>query len=109
MLTGRTVFTGDPMAVMIHHARTAPAPPSTLVAHALPAGLEEIVLACLDKAPENRPASAVELWRRLGDVPLTTAWSPEQAERWWREHLPDFARRSRSNDSTGEVRLPPGQ
>ena len=68
MLTGRTVFTGDPMAVMIHHARTAPAPPSTLVAHALPAGLEEIVLACLDKAPENRPASAVELWRRLGDV-----------------------------------------
>ena len=109
MLTGRTVFTGDPMAVMIHHARTAPAPPSTLVAHALPAGLEEIVLACLDKAPEKRPASAVELWRRLGDVTLTTAWSPEQAERWWREHLPDFARRSRSNDSTGEVRLPPGQ
>ena len=109
MLTGRTVFSGDPMAVMIHHARTAPAPPSKIVAHALPAGLEEIVLACLDKAPQNRPASAVELWRRLGDVALPTAWSPERAELWWREHLPEFARPSRSSDPTGEIRLSRGQ
>src|SRR4029079_16626100 len=71
MLTGRTVFTGEPMAVMIHHARTRPAPPSKGMAHALPAGLDEVVLACLDKVPQNRPASAIELWRRLGDIALT--------------------------------------
>src|SRR5262245_10658227 len=107
MLTGRTVFTGDPMAVMIHHARTPPVPPSK-IAGPLPAGLDEIVLACLDKAPEKRPASAIELWRRLGAVALTTPWSSERAERWWREHLPEFARSSRSVDSSAEIRLPPG-
>ena len=97
MLTGRTVFSGDPMAVMIHHAGTVPAPPSKILAHALPAGLDEIVLACLDKAPQNRPSSAVELWSRLGDVALPTPWSPERAELWWGEHLPEFARPSRSD------------
>jgi len=109
MLTGRTVFTGDPMAVMIHHARTMPAPPSKGVAHPLPAGLDDVVLACLDKVPQNRPASAIELWRRLGDIALAAAWTPERAELWWREHLPEFARPSRSNDPTGEIRLSRGQ
>ena len=110
MLTGRTVFTGDPMAVMIHHAPNAcPPPPSKGMAHALPPGLDEVVLACLDKTPQNRPASALELWRRLGDIALTAVWSPERAEGWWREHLPEFARPSRSNDPTGEVRLSRGQ
>jgi serine/threonine-protein kinase len=108
MLTGRTVFTGDPMTVMIHHARTAPVPPSKIAGHAVPADLEEIVLACLDKAPENRPPSAVELWRRLGDIALTAPWSSERAELWWREHLPAFAGPSRHVDSTGEIRLPLG-
>jgi DNA-binding NtrC family response regulator len=108
MLTGRTVFTGDPMAVMIHHARTPPEPPSKL-AGALPAGLEEIVLACLEKAPEKRPASALELWRRLGDVELTTPWTSERAERWWHEHLPALARPSHSADPTGETGIPPAR
>jgi DNA-binding NtrC family response regulator len=106
MLTGRTVFRGDPMAVMIHHARTAPVPPSKVIGQALPPGMEEIVLACLDKTPEKRPSSALDLWGRLADVALATPWSPERAELWWREHLPEFARRSRTGDSTGEIRLP---
>jgi len=94
---------------MIHHARTMPAPPSKGVAHPLPAGLDDVVLACLDKVPQNRPASAIELWRRLGDIALAAAWTPERAELWWREHLPEFARPSRSNDPTGEIRLSRGQ
>jgi serine/threonine-protein kinase len=109
MLTGRAVFTGDPMAVMVHHARTAPAPPSKFTGPGLPAGLEDIVLACLDKAPEKRPSSAVELWHRLGEVALSAPWSPERAELWWREHLPEFAGGSGGADSTGDIRLPQRQ
>jgi serine/threonine-protein kinase len=104
MLTGRPVFIGEPMAVMIHHARTPPVPPSKVAGHAFPAGLEEIVLACLDKAPEKRPASAVDLWRRLGDIALPTSWSFERAELWWREHLPQFAGSSRA-DSSGDIKV----
>jgi DNA-binding NtrC family response regulator len=102
MLTGHTVFTGEPMAVMIHHARTPPPPPSKIAACPIPARLEEIVLACLEKAPEKRPSSALELWRQLGEVPLTAPWTSERAETWWRDRLPDFVRLA-ATDASGEV------
>jgi DNA-binding NtrC family response regulator len=107
MLTGRTVFTGEPMAVMIHHARTVPQPPSAVAGRPIPERLEQIVMACLEKAPEKRPSSAVELWRQLGDIPLATPWTLERAESWWREHLAELAGPTIGGDSTQELNLPP--
>jgi DNA-binding NtrC family response regulator len=107
MLTGRMVFTGEPMAVMIHHARTPPQPPSKASGRPIPERLEQVVMACLEKAPGNRPASALELWRALGDVPLTTPWTPERAEGWWREHLPQLAQPWPESDSSGELSIAP--
>ena len=109
MLTGSTVFTGEPMAVMIHHARTAPQPPSQTSGLAIPGRLEEIVMSCLEKSPDKRPSSAVELWRQLGEVPLSPSWTAERAESWWREHVPQFAELSTAGDSSGEVTIPPIQ
>src|SRR5262249_13874264 len=83
MLTGRMVFTGEPMAVMIHHARTPPKPPSKASGRPVSDRLEQIVMACLEKAPEQRPSSAMELWRELGEVTPTAPWTPERAELWW--------------------------
>jgi DNA-binding NtrC family response regulator len=103
MLTGRTVFTGEPMAVMIHHARTAPKPPSTISGAPIPDRLEQILLACLEKAPEKRPSSALDLWRQLGEVTLPAAWTAERAESWWREHLPGLATPSPASDSSSEL------
>jgi len=91
MLTGRTVFSGDPMAMMLHHVRTAPQPVSQSAPGPVPRRLEEIVLACLEKRPEQRPASAIDLWEQLGEVKVTAPWTGERAERWWREHLPAHA------------------
>jgi DNA-binding NtrC family response regulator len=107
MLTGRTVFTGEPMAVMIHHARTNPQPPSKVSDRPIPERLEQIVMSCLEKVPGKRPASAIELWRQLGDLTLTNAWTRELAERWWREHLPDFARSSPDTDSSSDTMIKP--
>jgi serine/threonine-protein kinase len=107
MLTGKPLFTGEPMAVMIHHARTTPKPPSTLVTRPIPDRLEQIVMACLEKTPDKRPASALELWRRLGDVPLDAPWTPERAESWWTEHVPGLAVSSHSADSSSELRIEP--
>ena len=68
MLTGQTVFAGEPMAMMLHHVRTAPQPPSKSAPGPVPQRLEEIVLACLEKSPELRPQSAMDLWHQLGEV-----------------------------------------
>ena len=99
MLTGRTMFTGPPMTVMIHHARTRPEPPSRFCELPIPERLEQIVMACLEKAPEDRPSSALDLWRALGDVPVTP-WTHERAQLWWAEHLPDLARPTPGGDSS---------
>jgi DNA-binding NtrC family response regulator len=87
MLTGKPVFTGEPMAVMIDHIRSIPNPPSKASKQRIPIELDDIVIACLQKAPEKRPPSALELWRRLEDVPVESPWTPARAEEWWREHV----------------------
>jgi DNA-binding NtrC family response regulator len=108
MLTGRTVFVGDPMAMMLRHVRDAPQPPSKLAPGPVPERLEQIVLACLEKLPARRPESAMDLWHQLGDVTVATPWTAERAERWWREHLPAYAGPPR-DDPTGELSFAPLQ
>ncbi len=88
MLTGEPIFIGEPMAVMLKHIRTAPRAPSAAAKQPIPEDLDRIVLACLQKTPEKRPGSALELWRLLGDSSAAGRWAPESAERWWREHAP---------------------
>jgi PAS domain-containing protein len=49
-------------------ARTPASRFANAAGHPLPERLEQIVLACLEKTPERRPSSAVELWRQLGEI-----------------------------------------
>ena len=94
MLTGKLVFEGaTAMDILIEHVKTRPTPPSERGAQPIPPALEEIVLACLQKDPENRPQSAREIDRMLASVPLPNAWTDEHSERWWREHPPEQAPR----------------
>jgi serine/threonine-protein kinase len=90
MLTGQQVFHGEPMAVMLQHVRTAPKAPSAISPSPIPAELDRIVLACLEKDPATRPSSAVELWRLLGEVPIANPWTQDRAATWWNEHLPNL-------------------
>jgi DNA-binding NtrC family response regulator len=106
MLTGQPVFAGEPLAVMVHHARTAPKPPSAVAPTAIPERLERIILSCLEKAPDKRPTSAIDLWQQLGEVPLTEAWTPQRAQVWWLEHLPSLTiLPASSGDSSGELKV----
>ena len=106
LLTGRAPFAGEPMAVMIHHVRTPPPAPSSLAP--VPALLEAVVLACLEKDPARRPPTALDLWRRLGEVELKARWTRELAEAWWREHAPGPAAAG-GDDSSDEMGRPPGE
>ncbi len=94
LLTGKLVFEGaTPMDILIEHVKTRPTPPSQKTSQAIPARLEEIILACLQKDPENRPQTAREVERMLASVPLSEAWTEEHAETWWQEHPPESAPR----------------
>ncbi len=56
----------------------------------LPRGLEELILSCLAKDPDNRPADAREMIKRLRaiEIPPEEAWSDERAASWWQHHRP---------------------
>jgi len=88
LLTGRPVFDApNLMALLMQHAKKTPEPPSTHES-AVPAELDEIVLECLAKAPDDRPGNAMELRERLAAIPLDQTWDEREASTWWAEHLP---------------------
>ena len=69
-----------------------------------PEGLETLVLACLAKKREDRPASARDLATALRaiDVPAEHAWNEDRARAWWYVHRPVEARQ----DSVPTAELP---
>jgi hypothetical protein len=56
----------------------------------VPAALDALVLACLDKDPALRPQTADEVSARLRAC-RTEPWSREDAHRWWADHHPGDA------------------
>ena len=89
LLTGRRVFeSGNAMQIVVDHVRTPPVPPSRRAGQAIPPGLEQIVMRCLEKDPARRPASADELSRELEALGIEALWTDARARAWWDEHPP---------------------
>lgn len=82
LLTGRTVF--EDRTVVGVCAQHVHRPPEPLIEHVdIEHALEELVLRCLAKDPNERPQSATELLRELRRCAASGQWSEEDAERWW--------------------------
>jgi serine/threonine-protein kinase len=93
LLTGHRVFEeGTPIQIALQHAQMPPVPPSRRTELPIPAALERAILACLEKAPEGRPADAESLARRLSECALPTCWNEQRAREWWEVHVPQHAR-----------------
>ena len=91
MLTGRNVFEGETSIEIVRkHLEEEPVPPSTHFP-GLPADLEQVVLECLAKDPEDRPGSAHELIDRLEACGCAGQWNQRQAAQWWAASGPDDA------------------
>jgi tRNA A-37 threonylcarbamoyl transferase component Bud32 len=88
MLTGRYVFEGQGVVqIMARHIHTPAEPPSLFSLFRIPAELDDIVLACLAKRPEDRPGNARELADRLAQCELDEQWSRDHAKLWWESRL----------------------
>ncbi len=89
LVTGELVFeASNPIKMMYRHIQDEPPPPSRRTELPVPRELDDIVLACLAKSHEDRPASAAQLADRLAAISFRQPWSVERARRWWDSHLP---------------------
>jgi serine/threonine-protein kinase len=87
LLAGVDVFDGKSVVeVCSQHLHQQPKPLSERGV-VVPAGLEAIVLACLDKDPKRRPQSAAEL-RLQVEACNVERWDTQRAQAWWRERKP---------------------
>jgi serine/threonine-protein kinase len=92
LLTGSCVFSGaTPLDAVVKHAREVPEPPSARSEMPIPADLDELVLACLEKEPERRPASAMSLRSQLAGCVSNDPWNGEEGRSWWQLHRPTAA------------------
>jgi hypothetical protein len=70
------------MQVFAQHLQTPPTPPSHRGPEDVPPELEQLVMTCLAKSPEDRPPSAADLERRL-EAAAVEPWTEADAEQWW--------------------------
>ena len=88
LITGRQVFEGSSVLdVVSKHVNVEPDPPSRHAPGDVPRELDTVILHCLEKAPDRRPASAAEVARLLCSIPLRDSWSEARAQIWWSEHM----------------------
>ena len=87
LLAGFDVFDGTSVVeVCSQHLYQVP-PTFAEKGISVPAGLEAVVLACLEKEPALRPQTAVDLRERL-EACGVEPWDREAALAWWREYPP---------------------
>jgi len=93
-LTGQLVFTGrTQVEMMLKHATEAPLPPSSKSDKPIPPGLDALVLRCLSKNREERPATADELAAAVAECARELPpWTSAEAGEWWRIHGISYVR-----------------
>jgi serine/threonine protein kinase len=102
LLAGSDVFEGRTVIELciqhIHHT------PESLIARGvdIPAELDALVLACLEKQPEKRPQSAAELRKRL-EACGAAPWTADDARSWWSKHQAELEREEPTGAPTGKT------
>jgi serine/threonine-protein kinase len=87
LLTGHPVFHAETVVeIFAHHLHSPPAPLGERTRGPVPDGLERLILSCLAKDPDDRPASARALADALGDCPSGQDWDESLATAWWAQY-----------------------
>lgn len=94
LVTGKPLFSAHSFVEICRlHLEVLPEPPSRLAKAPLSADFEAVLMACLAKDPNERPATAAELARRLAACASADSWTEEDGQHWWDSHQPSQSAR----------------
>ena len=86
LLTGKPVFENEDISeLQKKQLADSPAPPSWRTKNRISAELERAILRCLEREPEKRPQSALELRDLFLASPRAADYTPEARAAWWAE------------------------
>ena len=89
LLTGELPFYAtNTVQMLFKQANTPASKPSAKARFPVPSAVDDVVLACLAKAPNDRPRDAMALVAMLDALTFETPWTPERAVEWWDVHIP---------------------
>jgi eukaryotic-like serine/threonine-protein kinase len=91
LLTGQPLFGDrDVEAVLRDQVRAEPVSPSVRSGRPISVDLENLVMRCLAKIPEQRPPSAEALDKELAACRAAGDWTMIEAETWWQANQVRF-------------------
>jgi len=86
LLTGKSVFEDEDILKLQDGLQAAaPIPPSQRTTNKISNELEQAILRCLERDPEQRPQSALELRDLFLASPHAADYTPEDRAAWWGE------------------------
>ena len=98
LLTGSLVFPEKSgLAMALAHTHEAPLPPSARTELPIPPALDRLVLQCLAKDPDARPAGCRELAERLSQSIAPATWPQAAARHWWEINRPSIPNRGENS------------
>ncbi len=90
LVTGSHVFEATTIVeVCSHHLHTKPERPSVRLGSPIPSDLEEVILRCLAKDPNDRYTDAASLRDALDACDEAEDWTEDLAAEWWKIHRHD--------------------
>lgn len=86
LLTGKGLFDADSaLEICMLQMKEIPPTPSQRLGRPIPADLQALIMACLEKDPQQRPASIEQLAAGLRTCQSASHWSYDQSRQWWSE------------------------
>jgi tRNA A-37 threonylcarbamoyl transferase component Bud32 len=88
LLTGKTLFDSEDVDQLLEwQVEVMPPSPSDQLGKRVSPDLEELLMRCLAKSPEARPASAEVLETALAACVSAGAWTMGEGEVWWKTNM----------------------
>jgi serine/threonine protein kinase len=90
VLSGHLAFPSkpDPMATMVAHLQSDPPPLAGRIRAPAGEAIAAIVMRCMARRPDDRPASVSALRRELAALSFSEMWGEDDAADWWDRHVP---------------------
>ena len=105
MLTGSHLFAGNNIyEVCAQHLDSPPEPPSQRLGRAVSVALEDLLLQCLEKDMDARPADALALlylFEGLAAGEFAGLWGQQEARNWWQVWLQEHEDFHTEEEMTG--------